>query len=168
MGCSEAGSTANTAVRTPFPSSRHPRQRTRSPSSHNTERLLAPPAPRDEDEFICRTPRSRQWPNLGLQRLAAPLACPADRLPPHRGRFHAAKACGSSTSETRWPRSPQGGRYLAASAKKQRAPWGLCEVRPGCSRLSVDATLRRYGHRIQCKGKHEVSSWSNCYFFFAS
>jgi hypothetical protein len=37
--------------------------------------------------------------------------------------------------------------------KKQCAPWRLCEVRPGCSRLSADGTLRRYGHRIQMQGQ---------------
>jgi hypothetical protein len=61
----------------------------RSPSSHKTARPVAPPAPSDRDKFIWRTPRSRQLPIVGLQRLVAPLACLADQRRPHRGRLHA-------------------------------------------------------------------------------
>ena len=155
VGCSEPESTAKTALRSPSPTSCHPRQRTRSPSSHSTVRPPVPPAPSDSDKFIWWTPR-QQSGCKGQQRPWRALQISFHRIAVHAS-VAAAKACGGSvmmsTSETRWSRSPHGGRYLAASAKKQRAPWGLCEVRPGCSRLSVDATLRRYCHRIQHTGE---------------
>ena len=49
-----------------------PLQKTRSPSSHNTVRLVAPAAPGDEEKFIWRTPRSRQWRNSAYEVSGAP------------------------------------------------------------------------------------------------
>jgi hypothetical protein len=43
----------------------HPRQKTRSPSSHKTWKLLSPLAPNREDGFNCRPPASSRWPLSG-------------------------------------------------------------------------------------------------------
>ena len=68
-----------------LPSSRHPRHRTRSPSSHNTARLLAPPTPNDEDIFIW--PRSRHGYTAGykISRVQQGLVCRTTPLVPGLG-----------------------------------------------------------------------------------
>src|SRR5580704_4283515 len=103
VGRSDAESTASTAVWSPL--SRHPRQRTRSPSSHNTARLLAPPAPNEEDKFIWRTPPSRHGPTAGYK-VSRVLGLPLQIRFRHRGRFRAGVAvhetvCGNLTLGTR-------------------------------------------------------------------
>jgi hypothetical protein len=95
-------------------------------------------------------------PNLRLQRLAAPLACSADQLPAHCGRFHERQRSDESTNETRQSRSPQGdvisrrAPKTTSAVKTLRSPTGLLPSLGG-------PTLRRYGHRIQ--HARQASGW---------
>src|ERR1700730_8644097 len=138
VGCSEAESTANTAVRSPSPSSRHPRQRTRSPSSDNAARPLVPPAPSVEDKFIWRTPRSRQWPDLGLQRVSrAPRvlcrSASAIEVASTRAsrRESVLRQRNDEHERKRWA-AASCWHYLAALAIFGARLRELCEVMPGC------------------------------------
>jgi hypothetical protein len=55
VGCPAAGTTAKTARQSPSVASCLPLQKTRSPSFHDTSKLLFRPTPDQEDGFICWT-----------------------------------------------------------------------------------------------------------------
>ena len=89
-GAPTAGTTASTATRWPSARRRHPRQKTRSPSSHKTWRLPSSSPPNGKNRSNCRTPSaSRLSPSVKQAwRICArkPSAACVDTMPGPRPR----------------------------------------------------------------------------------